>query len=439
MYKYTKFLIMAIVGTALMVGTCFSVTAQRDITLTSWSFLDAYAEYYELKAEEFDEQNPDINFSIETEVLPFSELHDKLKISLQAGVGAPDLVDVEVLQSGAILEAASDSFIPMTDLVNKYKDDIVEARLSPYTYEGEVYGIPTHVGTLMMYYNKEVLEEVGVSPEDIETWDDFREVGKKVTQDTNGDGEVDRWMYPIETEAQWAFIFPARQFGSVLLNEEGEVVLDREENLKVFEMLHGFIHEDKIARTVSDVTDESFFEMLNNEEFAAIAYPQWYLDRMLRYMPDLEGKIYAAPLPDHEWSDKDKRSGMGGGTMTAATKEIPEEDRETVKEFLEFAKLTYDANVDIWSEHHRDPMRRDVYDDPKLAEENPYADYVANDVLEVIKGLQGEIQPLYSHGSLFLEFGDILTEKTLYEVLEEGEDPRAALKDLADTLRAMQD
>ena len=34
----------------------------------------------------------------------------------------------------------------------------------------------------MMFYNTEILSQAGVTPEEIETWDDFVEVGKKVKE-----------------------------------------------------------------------------------------------------------------------------------------------------------------------------------------------------------------------------------------------------------------
>ena len=63
---------------------------------------------------------------------------------------------------------------------------------------------------------------------------------------------------------------------------------------------------------------------------------------------------------------------MGGGTGTAITDQINPNHLPIAMEFLEYAKLTYEANVKIWTEFGFDPFRHDVFSDPRLREPLPY-------------------------------------------------------------------
>lgn len=72
-------------------------SAQETVRLTFWTFVDAHADFFLDRAREFNELRPDIDFQLETVVMPFQEMHDQLLIALQTGIGGPDLVDIEIV------------------------------------------------------------------------------------------------------------------------------------------------------------------------------------------------------------------------------------------------------------------------------------------------------------------------------------------------------
>lgn len=74
------------------------------------------------------------------------------------------------------------SDIPLTDLtplVEDERDKFVEARLTLYSKNGKLYGLDTHVGTTVMYYNMEMMNKAGVDPDDIKTWEDYGKWAKR--------------------------------------------------------------------------------------------------------------------------------------------------------------------------------------------------------------------------------------------------------------------
>ena len=56
----------------------------------------------------------------------------------------------------------------MVDPVRQY---FVESRFDIYSKNGKVYGLPTHVGATVAYYNMEILIRQSKSRDDIVTWD----------------------------------------------------------------------------------------------------------------------------------------------------------------------------------------------------------------------------------------------------------------------------
>ena len=63
-----------------------------------WSFVDAHNEFYGQMVEKWNEENPDKPINVTFSTYPYSDMHNKLMMSLQAGSGAPDMCDVEIGQ-----------------------------------------------------------------------------------------------------------------------------------------------------------------------------------------------------------------------------------------------------------------------------------------------------------------------------------------------------
>lgn len=59
-------------------------------------------------------------------------------------------------------------------------------------HEG-IYRLPWWVGGFYIYYRKDIFEKEGLTPP--KTWEEFLNVGKQLTKDLDGDGQIDQWGY----------------------------------------------------------------------------------------------------------------------------------------------------------------------------------------------------------------------------------------------------
>ncbi|MFE5311074.1 ABC transporter substrate-binding protein [Isoptericola sp. NPDC056573] len=108
--------------------------------------------------------------------------------SLQSYVGSGVLMDItdQVAEQGVDL----DNIWPYG--VDSYRFD----GTTQGTSEGQLYGLPKDIGPFAFGYNADLLKEAGVErpdPDEPLTWDEWLEICKKLTQDTDGDGETDQW------------------------------------------------------------------------------------------------------------------------------------------------------------------------------------------------------------------------------------------------------
>lgn len=114
--------------------------------------------------------------------------------------------------------------------------------------DGSVYGLPKDISNHIVYINTEFFEEAGVDiPENEWDWNDYLEVCKALTRDSDGDGQIDRWGTAIENSS-WAWGgFVYSNGGEVLNAERTECLLNSEASTEALEYYFAPITRDESA------------------------------------------------------------------------------------------------------------------------------------------------------------------------------------------------
>ena len=100
-----KLFAMALV-LCMLLGAVSVASAEEKTTLTMWTFIAQHQEFFEKAAERWNSENPDRPIAVEVTTLGYDDMHNKLKVALQADEGAPDMCDVELGQFPNILRPA---------------------------------------------------------------------------------------------------------------------------------------------------------------------------------------------------------------------------------------------------------------------------------------------------------------------------------------------
>lgn len=420
--------------TTLLLGTIMPMAAQDVTDLNLWVFVDRHGQFMQKQAELWNEQNPDRQINLTYEEFDYNGMHDNLLSALLVGVGAPDLADIEISKF-ATFTKGDIQLVPLNDAIDPYREDIIETRLAPYVANGNNYGIDYHLGSFIMYYNTEILENAGVDVDSIVTWDDYIEAGKQVTQDTDGDGNPDVHMTTLEVTGPHTARGMMLMMGGGSYNADGELILDSEANIEALQFMQDLVYEHGIARAASGGNHHApdHFVDLVEGKVASLWMPQWY---MTRFTDDMGGELadvaVVRPMPIFE--EGGYTSTMGGGTGTAITNQIDPSKIDLAKEFLAFAKLSYDANVALWTDLGFDPMRLDVYDDEALlitmdafSGEIPFA-YIKAGLTNVAPEFTGPFYP---------EIATIIGTTMMYDLVENQVSPEEVIANAMAELEAM--
>ncbi|MDQ0223771.1 arabinose-binding protein [Bacillus sp. 7586-K] len=399
----------------------------KDATeLKFWTFVELHTDLFKDSVERWNKEFPDRKIKLVAETYPYDNMHNNLLLALQSGKGAPDIADIEISRFPNYLQGEP-QLEPMNEYVEPVKDKFVESRFDIYAKDGKYYGIPTHVGATVMYYNTEIMEAAGVDIDSIKTWDDYVEAGKKVVENT------DAMMTTVETGGFMSFWSMVSQQGSDFFDENGEVILDNETNIKTVQFLYDMVHTHKIAEMTPGGENhmEEYYKYMNEGGAASVAMPMWYMGRFTDYMQDLKGKIAIRPLP--AWEEGGNRSAGMGGTGTVVTNQS--EHAELAKEFLAYTKLSEEGNIALWKVLGFDPPRWDVWESEEMKEDNKFYQYFGTNIFDVLLEIKDEINAVNITEKTPLVQQQLSTNVFTNVIRQKSQTPEEALKQAADEIR----
>jgi arabinosaccharide transport system substrate-binding protein len=383
-----------------------------------WTFQELHVEFYKTMAEKWNAANPDEQIDFTFSPLPYDDMHNKLLVALQSGVGAPDIVDIEIGKFANYLKGTP-QLVPINDVLEPELDNIVRSRADIYSKDGQFYGICFHVGAAVIYYNEELLNEAGVDWKTIVTWDDYKAAGKKFNEASGKPWST------MEISDPWHLWPLLASQGGDLLDKDGKPHINSPEMIKALTYNQSLLNEGiSIVTPGNNQHSEEFYGLMNGGGVGSIIMPMWYMGRFTDYMPDLAGKIAIAPLP--VWEQGQPRSVGLGGTGTVVTNQT--KSPELAKKFLAYAKISEEGNIEIWKLMGFDPVRTSTWSMPELrdARPNKFLDYFSTNPFDVLNEIKDEIPAIVVSEALPPTM-DMVKNSTLFRVYEEKADPATVL------------
>jgi multiple sugar transport system substrate-binding protein len=245
-----------------------------EITLAGWGSSPEESALLEEVLADFEQEHP--NIKVKHEVIA-DQYMDVMKTRLIGGEG-PDVFYLDAFEAPSLIQTGV--LEPLDGYVNKEFDvaDFEKPLLKAFQHDGKTYGFPKGYSTLALFYNKKMLSEAGV--EVPKTWDELREVSKKLTkgQDVYGFGqnpELARTM------------FIANALG-------GQAVKDNKANFtdpKVIEALQMYVDQhlkDKTAAQPSEVGAGWTGEMFGQGKAAMVVEGNWAIPYLQTTFPNIE-------------------------------------------------------------------------------------------------------------------------------------------------------
>ncbi|MDQ6420341.1 sugar ABC transporter substrate-binding protein [Paenibacillus sp. LHD-117] len=245
-----------------------------EIRLATWAGAD--------EAKELQKLIDDINAKSTTYTLiqdsnP-AEYDTRLITQLTGGTG-PDLFWINAQRAAQF--AAQGAMLDITDRLNESDhpagqlDDYYEASLQPFTNKDKVYGLPWLQQPVMLYVNKGMFDEAGVTyPDENWTWDDMIAAATKLTKDANGNHPGDAGFDDKSTQ-QWGFTLngwpPSQMFiwqnGGDVLTEDGASPIDSKEAVEALNFYADLVN-GPLTPPQQIIRDRGFDKMFRDGQVA---------------------------------------------------------------------------------------------------------------------------------------------------------------------------
>jgi arabinosaccharide transport system substrate-binding protein len=400
-------------------------TSTEPTKIQLWTFQDLHNTFYKSMAEKWNQENPSQQIALTATTLPYDDMHNKLLIALQSGVGAPDIADIEIGKFSNFLKGTP-QLLPLNDIVEPVLKDIVKSRVDIYSKDGKYYGICFHVGATVTYYNMDLMNKAGIDPKTIKTWDQYHDAGKIVKEKTGK---------PITTFETIDLFQPQlmdKQLGSDLMKEDGTANLATPELAQTLTFMRSMLKDGTAAIAPGGGHhQEEYYGFMNKGGSASVTMPMWYMNRFTDYMPDLKSKMLILPCP--VFKEGEARSVGLGGTGTAVTNQS--KNPQLAKQFLAYCKLSKEGCTEIWNQLGFDPIRTDVWSDSTLKNaKNKFTEFYLDNPFDVLTSIKDEI-PAIRLGEGYAPMCDKVKTTTFNKALTTDVDINTLLKSEEDSLK----
>ena len=249
--------------------------------------------------------------------------------SLVAGTGAPDVANIEC---GAVAQfmarAQNGGMVDLSKSIAKYKNDIAPYSLSIGTApNGKIIAIPSDAAPAIVFYRRDAFEKAGVKAEEIKTWADLIEAGKKM-----GAASAGKIKLCATASELFNFQFLLNDGAGGLIDKNGRLALvtRRKEALAALKLARAAVDAGVVAQVASWGND--WYAGFKNGNIATYTSGCWLGGGIKTDLaPETKGKWGAMPLPQ-------AKQGFHGGTWGC----IPEQskNKEAAWEYLRWNSST---------------------------------------------------------------------------------------------------
>lgn len=180
----------------------------------------------------------------------YEALSQKIMAAVAAG-GPPDLAQCYEAWTANLVENRAivpfDRFLDGPD-GQALKDDLVPIFVESATQRGALWSFPFNKSVRCLYYNKDLFREAGLDPErPPQTWQEYRDIARKLTLDANGDGTPERWGFASQFTATMFENLLVQNDGSLLTPDETRVAFDSPAGIEALEFMANLLVRDKTS------------------------------------------------------------------------------------------------------------------------------------------------------------------------------------------------
>lgn len=267
---------------------------------------------------------------------PWEDYWTKLPLALKGDKG-PALFNIHNSQHQNIINYLAPYDIPTEDLEADFTG------VDAHVIDGKVYYIDYGIMTGSVYYNKDMWEAAGLTDADIpHTWDEFREVAKKLTI-SEGD-KFQQVGINFNDELHSNYLMGLNyQLGDNLFDSDMKTIkVDTDNMKKIMQMLVDMYDKDKSgSKDFGEKASESFGQGMS----AMTIQWGWYNNSLNNDYPDINFGVFEIPVFE---DDPYAYNRYNGESTFGINKNASPEEQAVAQDFVKFF-LAYDGGQKLFN------------------------------------------------------------------------------------------
>jgi multiple sugar transport system substrate-binding protein len=317
---------------------------------------EKYESQLRFAADSFKKLHPKVNIEIKID----NNIKDKVISKSNNKEDTIDIINMEDQNVQYFMNKTPEFALDVTDEIGSYKDKISKNNLDNLTVKNRVYGFPWSTCPKLILYRSDVFEKEGINVDDIKTWNDYVNVGMKVSKDTG-----EKFLVNVQDDSNNLNIVLANQLGTSYFNKDGKLDFTSPEWIRVTETTK-LLYSQGLLYNVASKGD--FINLAKkNSVISTIADPSYLID-LMNNVQNANGKWRIMRLPAFE-AGGNRDASIGGSNLiiNKASNNI-----SAAQGFAEFLISDEHIQMDEINKYGSFPTNTDIYN---LVDFNKKVDY----------------------------------------------------------------
>lgn len=293
----------------------------EEIDIELWYWTGA-SNLFESLADQYMEYHPNVNIMLVEN--PSEDYWTKLPLALQGNDG-PAIFNMHNSYHDMMIDYMAPYDIPLEDIEAEFTG------ASGHVIDGEIYYTDYGLMTATVYYNTDMWEAAGLTEADIPTtWDEFREVAKKLTI-RDEDGNLVQAGFSYNGGIQGDVIGMQYQYGQNLFTEDNQVTLNNDAMKEVVNRLRDLYVKDGVCDyNFGNNSGDNF-----GQGTVAMFLGWGFMTNLLKQnFPDTNFDCFEIPAPTEDVPYAYHR--YNGESTFGINKNAPEDEQEVAQDIVKF-------------------------------------------------------------------------------------------------------
>ena len=270
------------------------------VVLTYWTSQNPQERAWaDVLVAEWNAEHPDIQ--VETQPIPAGQSSEEVLLAAVVAGTTPDLCSN--IWPGVLNDFIRAGGVVALDEMPGF-DSLMAARTPPeladrfVSADGHTYQLPWKTNPILMIYNVDLFREAGATRPP-RTYSEYLALADRITGDTDGDGQTDRWMSARDIRPIWwqryFDVYPlylAASGGQTLFDADGDLAIDEAALRDVYGLFQTLYRRGDFP--LSTLQGNAFAQGRIASEFTGPWTAAWLLENE----PDLRFDFAPVPVPD---------------------------------------------------------------------------------------------------------------------------------------------